>query len=284
MEELLEKKREKLQEIEKLGKNANYIQELSEIALIQLELENYEDSKKNLLTCLKYFKQSRERLGQAAVLGVLGALFFKKSEYEESIEAYEKALGVYKELTQVQEMIMCLKCIGNSYIKLNLLNEASEKFMDCCAICSDNNDIYNLLECIENLIFIYETHKNWDVVFELYKKTLKVFKEIKNNRGIITSYFNLGLLKKKSNNFIEALRYFKKGTNVAIDSNYAEHVIRGLGYVGESLFYQGEIKEAKNEFIKALNVAKNNGAKNAIIQLNILLKSLGLSEAEIDKE
>jgi tetratricopeptide (TPR) repeat protein len=151
-------------------------------------------------------------------------------------------------------------------------------------MCSDNNDIYNLLDCLGNLIHIHEASERWDVVFELYKKTLKVFKEIRDNVGVITSYFNLGILEKRNNNLEAALKYFKKGTNVAIEGNYSELMIRGFSYVAESLFYLGEIKKAKNQFIKALHIAKHVNAKNAIVQLRILLSSLGLQDQQIDEE
>lgn len=280
LQDLLNKKLESLKEIERIGKDSNYMKELGDIALIQLQLGRYIDSENNYLTCLKHFKKQKDRFGQAAVYGVLATLSFKKNDYLKSIEFYEKAYDIYKELKHVQEQIACLKGIGNSLIKLNQLEEACDIFLDCSAVCSDNNDIYNLLDCLGNLIFIHEKSEEWDIVFELYKKTLKAFKELKDNRGIITSYFNLGIIRKKDNK-LEALRYFKKGTNIAIDSNYAELIIRGLGYVGEALFYIGKIKEAKNQYIRALHLAEKIKANNAIIQLRILLQSLGLQDKDI---
>ena len=280
LQDLLNKKLESLKEIERIGKDSNYMKELGDIALIQLQLGRYIDSENNYLTCLKHFKKQKDRFGQAAVYGVLATLSFKKNDYLKSIEFYEKAYDIYKELKHVQERIACLKGIGNSLIKLNQLEEACDIFLDCSAVCSDNNDIYNLLDCLGNLIFIHEKSEEWDIVFELYKKTLKAFKELKDNRGIITSYFNLGIIRKKDNK-LEALRYFKKGTNIAIDSNYAELIIRGLGYVGEALFYIGKIKEAKNQYIRALHLAEKIKANNAIIQLRILLQSLGLQDKDI---
>ncbi len=280
LQDLLNKKLENLREIERIGKDSNYMKELGDIALIQLQLGRYIDSEINYLTCLKHFKKHKDRFGQAAVYGVLATLYFKKNDYLKSLEFYEKAYEIYKELKQVQEQIACSKGIGNSLIKLNKLEEACDIFLDCSAICSDNNDIYNLLDCLGNLIFIHEKSEEWDIVFELYKKTLKAFKELRDNRGIITSYFNLGIIRKKDNK-LKAIRYFKKGTNIAIDSNYAELIIRGLGYVGETLFYIGKIKEAKNQYIRALHLAEKIKANNAIIQLRILLQSLGLQDKDI---
>ena len=284
LEQLLQKKLENLKELEEIGKNSEYIKELSDIALIQLQLENFRESEKNYMICLNHFKKQKDRLGQAAVYGVLGTLYYKEGDYHRSIESYEKAYNIYEELRQIQEQITCLKGLGTSYIKLNQYDEACDIFLECSAICSDNNDIYNLLDCLGNLIFIHETNEKWDVVFELYKKTLKGFKEINDNKGIITSYFNLGILERKQNNLEGAVRYFKKGTNVAIDANYAELIIKGLGYVGEVSFYMGKIKEAKNQFIRALHIAKKIGANNAIIQIKVLLNSLGLQERNIIEE
>jgi len=281
LNKLLETKLENLKSLEQRGKNSNYIKELSDIALLQLQLEKYEESEDNYMICLVHFQKQKDRLGQAAVFGVLGILFFEKGNYHKSIENYEEAFNIYKELNQIQEQITCLKGWGNNLIKLNMLDDACEVFLDCSVICSDHNDIYNFLDCLGKLIYIHELTEQWDVVFELYKKTLKSFKKLYDNKGIITSYFNLGILQKKKNNFEEALRYFQKGTNKAIDSNYAELIIRGLSYVGELFFYLGEKKEAKDQFIKALHIANKIKAENAKIQLRILLQSLGLQDKHI---
>ena len=273
-----------LKQLEKIGKTSNYIGELSDVAFLQLEIEQFNDSEKNFLICLKHFEKQPDRLGQAALLGVLGTLYFKKSKYEKAIGHYEKAYDIYKELKQIQEEITCLKGIGNSYIKLNKLDEACELFLECSSVCSDNNDIYNFLDCLGNLIYINEKQEKWDIVNELYKKSLKAFKEIEDNKGIIVSYFNLGILQKKSNKLDNALRYFKKGTNFAIEANYADLIIKGLGYVGENLFYQGRIKEAKEQYIKALYIAESIKSKNEILQIKVLLRSFGLSDEDIKNE
>jgi tetratricopeptide (TPR) repeat protein len=284
IEKLIKLKLETLEKIEKIAKGSEYIKELSEVAFLQLEINLYEESEKNLQTCLNHFKKQRDRLGQASVYGVLGVLFYKKNDYKISISHYQKAYEIYNELNQIQEKITCLKGIGNNLIKLNYLDEACDKFLECSAVCSDNNEIYSLLDCLGNLILIYEKQEKFDVVFELYKKSLKAFKEINDAQGITISYFNLGILKNKSKEANEALRYFKKGTNVAIDSNFTELILKGLSYIGENLFYQGKIKQAKNEFIKALNLANKVKAENAILQLKILLNSIGLSDNDIEKE
>ena len=284
LEQFLKEKLESLKELEQIGKNSNYIKELSDIAMLQLQLEQYFESENNLLACLKYFEKLKDRLGKSAAFGVLGTLHFEKGDYVKSIEFYEKAYNTYKELKQVKEQITCLKCIGNNFIKLHQWDDAVDIFLECSVICSDNYDFYNLLDCLGNLIHIHEINEKWDIIFELYKKTLKTFKGIKDNKGIITSYFNLGIIQKKKNNLDDAVRYFQKGTNVAIDSNYSELIIKGLGYIAEMFFYLGRPREAKDQFIKALYIANKNKAENAIIQLRILLKSLGLKKSDIFNE
>ncbi|MFX1257828.1 MAG: tetratricopeptide repeat protein [Promethearchaeota archaeon] len=268
----------------KIGKTSDYIIELSDIAFLQLEIEKYSESEKNFLICLEHFKRQLDRLGQAAVLGILGTLYFKKGQYKSSIYNYLKAYEIYEELKQIEEVITCLKGIGNSYIKLNQLDKACDIYLDCSEVCSENNDIYNLLDCLGNLIQINENQERWDIVFELYKKALKAFKELNDDRGIIITYYNLGILQKKFNKLEKSLGYFKKGTNIAINSSFAELILKGLSYIGEIFVYQGKIKDAKNEYIKALKLAKKVNAKNAMIQLRILLNSIGLSDTDIEKE
>ncbi|MHA1194793.1 MAG: tetratricopeptide repeat protein [Promethearchaeota archaeon] len=260
------------------------MKELTDIALLQIEIDRYSEAKENLDKCLSYFKRNRDRLGQAATFGLLGTLFFKEGKYDESIENYKKAYEIYKRLYQYKEEIVCLKSIGNCYIKLRDFDKASDYLLEACAVASDNNDIYSLLDCLEMLIHIYETKKDWDVLLELYKKALDAFTQIKDQKGTIISCFNLGIIKKKFSELEDALYFFKKGTNVAINSNYSELIIKGLGYVGEILFNQGKIKEAIEQYIKALHVANKIEAKNAILQIKLLLNSMGLDNFEIEKK
>jgi len=44
------------------------------------------------------------------------------------------------------------------------------------------------------------------------------------------------------------------------------------------------MNEAKETYIKALSIAENIKEKNSILQIRILLNSLGLDEEEINKE
>ncbi len=284
IKQLIKEAKKKLEALNKFGKDSNYIKELSNLSLLQIEVEDYIEAEKNMLICLNHFKIQRDRLGQAAAFGVLGVLYFKKKEYEKSNEYYNEAITIYKELNQVQEEITCLKGIGNNYIKLNKSEEASKIFLDCSALCSANEDIYNLLDCLGNLIYIYEKQENWDVLNELYQKSLEGFEQLNDNKGIIVSSFNLGILKKKKNKFNEALNYFKKGMGLALESNYPELTIKGLSYIGEIFIHLGQIRKAKDQFVKALLLAKQINAKNAIIQLKILLKSLGLNDKDIEEE
>ena len=281
---LIEQTKERLNELEKVGKNSEYIRELSNLALLQIEINEFEASKDNLLICLKHFKKQHDRLGQAAAYGLMGTLYFKSEMYEESIKNYEYAKEIYTELNQIGEVIACIKGIGNSLIKLNRLEEASDTFFKCTAICSDHNDLYNFLDCVGNLITIYESLDDWDVVYQLYQKSLDAFSNLKDSKGMIVTNFNLGIIKKKNGEYEDALNYFKSGTNIAIDSNFAEYIIKGLSYVAESLFYQGKMNESKKQYLRALNIATKVKMDNAIIQIRLLLNSFGLSENDIEKE
>ncbi|MHA1669183.1 MAG: tetratricopeptide repeat protein [Promethearchaeota archaeon] len=278
---LLKEKLVILNELEQVGKGSNYFQELSDIALIQLQLKLFKESEKNYLLCLKFFQLQKDRLGQASVYGLLGTLFLKKKAFERSIENYEYAIEIYNDLCQVSEQIMCLKGIGDALLNLDQLDQAANIFFKCSAIASDNNDIYSILDCLEKLISIYEKQGDWDVVHELYRKTLESFSKLKDNQGMIISHFNLGIINRKQDNYEEALYQFKMGTNLSIESNFVELIIKGLSYVGECLFYQGKMVESKNQYIRALYLAEKVKSKNAILQIKILLKSFGMSDKDI---
>lgn len=101
---------------------------------------------------------------------------------------------------------------------------------------------------------------------------------------MIISHFNLGIIKRNQGDYEEALYQFKMGTNLSIESNFVELIIKGLSYVGECLFYQGRMNESKNQYISALHLAEQVKSKNAILQIQILLKSFGMSDKDIEAD
>ncbi|GAH48096.1 unnamed protein product, partial [marine sediment metagenome] len=60
LEALLKEKLVNLEELEKIGKDSNYFKELSNIALIQLQLELFQESENNYMQCLKYFQLQKD--------------------------------------------------------------------------------------------------------------------------------------------------------------------------------------------------------------------------------
>lgn len=284
LESLLKEKLDILNELEKISKGSNYFQELSEIALIQLQLELFKESEKNYLLCLKHFQLQKDRIGQASVYGLLGALFLKSKEYKKSIENFDSSNEINIELNQITEQIICLKGIGEAFLNLDELDRASDTFFKCSAIASDANDIYSILDCLNKLIFIYEKQGDWEVVYELYQKTLESFSKLKDNQGIIIAHFNLGIIKRNQEYYEDALYHFKMGTNQAIESNFVELIIKGLSYIGECFFYQGKMTDSKDQYITALHLAEQVNSKNAILQIQILLKSFGMSEKDIEND
>ncbi len=284
IEELIKKKKEILAQLEQIGKDSNYMQELSELAILQMEIDHFEEAEKNLSTCLLHFRKQKDRLGVAATLGILGTLYYQQGEHEKSISAYQEALFIYKELLQTNEIITCLKLIGMNLTNLQKYEDANNIFLECSALCSEHGDIYGLLDCLGNLITIHEVQENWDVVYELYKKSLEAFEQISDKKGVIVSLLNLGLLNKNAEKLNEALFQIKKALEVASQSNYGEYILKARSLIGEIFFYMGEFNAAKDQFISALKYAKEVQAKNAIIQLKILLNSLGLREQDIRYE
>lgn len=257
---------------------------MSTLALLQIEINEFANAEENLRLCLKHFELQKDKLGIGAIYGILGALKFKSGDYKESYEYYNKAYEIYEELNQHNEEIICLIGMGNSLIKLEELDKACDIFLECSAKCSDTNDIYHLLDCLGNLLHIHEIQENWDVVKELYKKTLEAFTKMKDFKGIIVANFNLGILERKENNYQKALTYFENGTHRARESNYSELIIKGLSYIGEAQFYLGNLNSAKKKYIEALLIAKKVNVKNAIIQIKVILNSFGLNDQQIEKE
>ena len=271
-----------LKELKKEESKSDYIHKLYDLALLQSENHQFDESIKNLEECLKYYETNPNNLGKSSIFGSLGVVCYLNEDYIKSQKNYHSALELYEKLNLKHEQIVCMKSIGLNLLKLNKLNEAVNILLECAELSSKEKKIEDFLDCISNLVQIYEIQKKWDVMIELYQKGLKAFEKLNDIKGIINSHFNLGILYKKLNQYFEALNHFKKGTNLANEGNYAESIIKGTSLIGEIYVKQNQIKKATKEFIKSLSVAKRIKANNAEAQLKILLNSMGLNNSQIN--
>jgi tetratricopeptide (TPR) repeat protein len=126
------------------------------------------------------------------------------------------------------------------------------------------------------------------MLLELKKKALEFWESLKLPDRQYKTLIDLGVISQITENFTEALVFFKRAFNIAYTMNDLERMYFSQGFIGECLLKQKEIEKANFTYLQAFKLAvfinSTNDFKDEVIKMRLILQSLGNSKELIMEE
>lgn len=115
-----------------------------------------------------------------------------------------------------------------------------------------------------------------------YKKSLTIYKKLKNKEGIATNYSNIGMLERRKGNLDEAEKMYKKALKIyeEIDSNSG--IAIQYANLGVLMVIREKLDEAKIMFQKALKINQQINRKKGVSYNYIYLGNIKSSQGDFD--
>lgn len=270
---------------------------------------NYPESLAYFERSLKLYEDIRDKDGVASIYIAFGITHMSLSQYDQAINAYKKASEIYQKTGNDRELITTLINTANVYSETGRFVEAIANFEEALKRSKAIQDESGVAFVHANLGVIYQTQGNYPLALESFSKSLEYQKENKDSLNMAHMLFNLGdtydLLGKNE----KALAYFQQSMAIAQklesksltalnNSSLGNIYVRkkefekaliyyrialeandGIGNIKQTamcLVYIGEVylalnnpKLARQNFIKAKEMAEESNLKN--IEANSLL-------------
>ena len=121
---------------------------------------------------------------------------------------------------------------------------------------------------------------DYETAVEMYKKSLDIYIQIDNKRGIGSAYNNIGLVYQFSGNKKEAIEYFEKSKELCVETSNRKGEAGALNDIGNIFNDWGDYPTALDYFQKSLNIYKKIEDKPGI---SFYLNNIGLIHNDMNE-
>ncbi|MBX2974715.1 MAG: tetratricopeptide repeat-containing sensor histidine kinase [Ignavibacteriaceae bacterium] len=259
----------------------NYNREINNYNNISIILTNigivYQETSQNN-RAMEYFRESLDYATAANDTSNIAYVYnsiagaFLESNRDSSIYYYQKSLRAYRAVNSSGGIIICLKGLGENYIRQNQLEEAKNYFNQILNIALSEKNNLRVAEAYNYLGKIYKLQNNLNSAKDYFEKCIEISLEMNTKLFLRDAYKDLSEIYELNNNISGALASLKEHLyyKTQIDNEDSQRKISDLKTKFEFEKYQREIDSQKYE-----------NQKQRIILLAIVIVLVGAISAAV---
>lgn len=196
-------------------------------------LENQQDAQKEL----------------AQVLNELAKLYRKKKEFVRAINAYDRAMELYKQMADSSGIAMIFNESGVVYEYMGDNEEAMKRFQASLDIQQALDDKLGTSYALSNIGYLHITLKKYAQAEAYLRQALAIRAEIKDTFSISLNYTELGELYVEQKRWNEAYTMFQKSADLAAKMQYLDLLMTDYRFMSDISVAQGNYKAAYTNHI-----------------------------------
>ncbi|RYZ51861.1 MAG: tetratricopeptide repeat protein, partial [Chitinophagaceae bacterium] len=218
---------------------------------------------------LKIFESANDKMGQADLLGNIGAFYYHKGDEVKALNHRLRSLRIAESINHKPGIASALSNIGSVYFMKQATQEKALRYYKMALpLCEELNDQTKIGAITVNMGNIYMRKKEYDKAQEAFDLSLKAYAS--NPVQIPNVYISLGDLNLQRNNYTAALKNYELALDLAKQTNHQLNIGRALG--GKASVYRN-----MGDYKTAIGIYKQAEVINK--ELNAMLELEGLYDA-----
>jgi tetratricopeptide (TPR) repeat protein len=222
------------------------------------------------VNAFKYFNKSlrisritKNEINEANVLCNIADIQFRKGDfygnqgnYIKALEFHFKNLKLKEELKDFKGIALCYSNIGVVYDHQADYSNALSYYKKGLDYEKLSNNNAGIAKAYNNLAFIYKVKKDYSKSFFYLKKALELNRKIEALDGISETLDNFGSYYLDLKKPASALPYFEESLSLDIQANNLSGMATNYHNMGNAYYQLNNIREAKNNALKSLEMAQ----------------------------
>ncbi|MGB0403219.1 MAG: tetratricopeptide repeat protein [Salibacteraceae bacterium] len=153
---------------------------------------------------------------------------------------------------------------GSGFYLNGSLAEAIKYFTNSLKIKKEIKDNKGIASLLNNIGLIYNAQGKAAEALEYYTSSLKIKEEIGDKKGISASLFNIGIFYKNQGKTSEALDFYNRSLKIDEEIGFKEGVATNLLSIGLVYYGQGKIEEALDNYARSLKIGEERIDKRGV--------------------
>ena len=180
-------------------------------------------------------------------------------DYDEALKVGFSAYRKLKNSIENSEIARVQVLIAHCYLRLGLLTEAEEFFMDALSSYRRAEDRVGIANCYNNIGVLHKNACRWTRAQASLSKALEIAKTLGLAQVLIRVQLNLGIVYGKLRRFPDAISSFNAAVNGAERFGDKLHLTRCLLMLGRTYVQAGEYSKAEKQIVRAQATAEDCG-------------------------
>jgi tetratricopeptide (TPR) repeat protein len=157
-----------------------------------------------------------------------GVIYAARKEWDEAVEYYEKALGIFQKLGDEHGIAVTSRNIGFAYAARKEWDEAVEYYEKALGIFQKLGDEHGIAIIQFNLANIFTNKKEFSNALNLYSRSEEILIRLGDRFNLMTVYHNLCVCYRDLNKEKKAKEYYLKAEELRIQLRLKENFLRRL--------------------------------------------------------
>jgi signal transduction histidine kinase len=196
----------------------------------------------------------------------LGGLFTLKGDYINAIKYLEKALFYFELIKDQGGMGYVSVNLGNLYRHNREFDEAINYFEKAINYKESVNDSIGIAIATNLIAISYYENNNLNEAAKIYSKLQVLYKHNLDYKGLAVVKNYLGKIEAKNKNYHQAIQFFNEAYQYNLQVEYTQGQSLNLSNLGLAYFRLGDEKMAFKKMQQALELAKQIGDSECLIQ------------------
>lgn len=235
--------------------------------LISLSLGRTSDALQFYEKSLKFFRQTENKLQEAATLNNIGQVYVPLGENQKALDYYSQALQILRQIKDEFGEATILNNIGFVYSILGENQKALEYYNQALLLRKQVNDVRGQATTLNNIGKVYDDSDDNQNALEYYKQALPLFKEVGDKSREATTLNNIGLNYSSIGEYQKSLEYYNQALQVIRQIGDKNGEAITLMNVASLYSLLGVNQNALEYYNRALQLIKQVGSKSEQAQL-----------------
>jgi adenylate cyclase len=222
----------------------------------------------NDAAALEHCATELEEIGSTRALAVAfnarGVAERIHGNYALSLQHYQRALDLYRELRIPKGIASTIGNMGNIYLAIGDPAQAIDHFQRALALHRENGDRAKAAVAIESIGIVYSEASQYPLALQYYHQALAEHTELDNRNNMATAYGNIGLVYSDTGDYPAALEQLHKALSLHEEVNDLIGAARAMHNIGNVYQVAGNSALAMEHYQASLAVNEKLGHRKGI--------------------
>lgn len=242
---------------------------------------------------LKFYEESGDKQGIAFSLHQIAYILQNKGDIPKALEFNSRSLKIKEEIGDKAGIALSLNSIGTIYNGQGEYSKALEYFIRSIKLQEEIGDKEGVAQSLNNIGAIYNSQGDPDIkssnedskkegmvkALEYYGRSVKIYEELGDKKGIGTSFNNIGVIYGKQGDISKALEYYSKSLKIRESIGDKQGTASSLFSFGVTYLNQKNYSEALKCALRSMKISNElkyaGNIRNAAEILHKIYKATG---------